>query len=165
VKIRLKILQSLLNDIHRDLSRPHAFAYERVGFISCSIGTADDAAVVLLVRDYHPVADDHYKQDASAGAVIDRSAFRIALQIALSKSACMFHIHRHEQIGKPWFSGIDLRENARFVPDFWNVKPELPHGAIVLSHDSASGLCWYPGRPRPIRIAEFWAVGSHTEKM
>ncbi len=58
------------------------------------------------------------------------------------------------------FSRTDARESAKFVPDFWNVRPEMPHGALVASKDSLWGLCWYPGMSAPIEIGEFVVVGS-----
>lgn len=72
----------------------------------------------------------------------------------------MFHVHMHEHWGRPWFSHIDSRESAKFVPDFWNVRPEFPHGALVLSLDSVSGLCWMSQLNKPIRISKFSIVGA-----
>jgi hypothetical protein len=54
---------------------------------------------------------------------------------------------------------MDIVQSYRFVPDFFKVQPHRPHGVIVLSHDSASGLCWLPGHHSPIRIREFEVVG------
>jgi hypothetical protein len=81
------------------------------------------------------------------------------MQFALTNDASMFHVHVHEHVGIPWFSRTDLRESRKFVPDFWNVRPNLPHGVIVLSADAAAGLCWYPGREKPISISHITAVG------
>lgn len=164
MKIAFRITQTLLLDIQRDLSRPHVIAAERIGFLSCGVGSTDKS-VILVAQRYFPVADGDYLPDPRAGAVIGRTALRKALEIAYRYPVGMFHVHRHEHSGKPWFSGLDLRENSKFVPDFWHVRPRMPHGAIVLSHDRAAGLCWYPGRQKPMRIHNFWAVGGRTVKL
>ena len=91
--------------------------------------------------------------------MFNADAMRAAMQFALTNDASMFHVHLHEHSGSPWFSRPDLRESRRFIPDFWNVKPGLPHGTLVLSVDAAAGLCWYPRREKPIRIAQITVVG------
>ena len=93
--------------------------------------------------------DGDYVDDPSAGATIGRSGLRKALQTAYTEGVSMVHVHLHEHRGRPGFSGTDLRENALFVPDFWNVQPSLPHGAVVFSFDSAVGQCWIPGSSSP----------------
>jgi len=89
-------------------------------------------------------------------------AIRIALQTAYNQPISMFHVHRHEHRGSPRFSGIDIRESRRFVPDFFKVQPDRCHGVIVLSHDSAAGLCWTSGTKEPITINKFVIVGRPT---
>jgi hypothetical protein len=55
---------------------------------------------------------------------------------------------------------VDLRETAKFVPDFWHVRPHLVHGAIVLSLDSAAGLCWHPQYSKPFQFSDLSTVGA-----
>ena len=88
------------------------------------------------------------------------SAIRKALEFALNNKAGMFHVHMHDHAGRPRFSRTDARESAKFVPDFWNVRPEMPHGALVASKNSLWGLCCYPGMSEPIEIDEFVVIGS-----
>lgn len=159
MKIHFKILQSLISSIRVDLRRPHPFAAERVGFISCRVAEIH-RGVLILGESYFPVADEDYVDDATVGAMMGPTAIRKALQFAYGERVCMFHVHMHEHSGRPWFSGIDLRENAKFVPDFWNVRPEFPHGVLVLSLDSASGLCWNSRGKKTLRIDEFVVVGT-----
>ena len=87
-------------------------------------------------------------------------AIRKALQLAYGLKRSMFHVHAHEHEGRPWFSPTDLRENRKFMLDFWHVRPEYPHGALVLSLDSAAGLCWVQANRKPFRISDFDVVGS-----
>jgi hypothetical protein len=161
--IRFKILSELARLIRVDLLRPHAFAAERVGFLSCRVGQTSDGLVIVVHR-YHPVDDCDYLDDPNVGAAMNSTAIRKALQIAYSNSASMFHIHLHDHSGRPRFSSVDTRETAQFVPDFFNVRSELPHGAIVLSKDSAFGMCWLSAVVKPVAIAEFVSVGSPIRK-
>ena len=161
MKPTLKIQRGLLDEIHADLSRPHSFAAERVGFISCKVA-ALDASNVVLAKSYLPVQDDQYEDDPSVGAMLNGAAFRAALQHSYLSGTAIFHVHRHEHRGHPQFSRIDVREARRFVPDFWKVQPSLPHGAVVLSHDRMHGLCWLPGHQTPIPFGNYTIVGFPT---
>lgn len=165
MNIELRISQALQRSIHVDLSRRHSFAAERVGFIACASGLLSDGGLVLLAESYLPVADDHYVDDLTTGATMGSTAIRIALQTAYNQPISMFHVHRHEHYGLPQFSQIDFRESRRFVPDFFKVQPHRCHGVIVLSHDSAAGLCWVPGMKEPIAIKKIIVVGQPTITM
>lgn len=160
--IRFKITQGLLHAVKEDLARVHEFAAERVGFLSCRAGRAGSDDLVVLAHAYHRVEDADYIDNPDAGATMGPDAIRKALQLAWRDPLSMFHVHVHEHLGKPRFSRIDSVESARFVPNFWHVRPEMPHGALVFSNDRAYGRCWYPGLNLPIEIAEFSFVGSPT---
>jgi hypothetical protein len=155
-----KITQSVLGRALCDLRRPHAFAAERVGFFSCRVGGLRSTGWVILAEEFHPVADDDYLEDHTVGAMMGPDAIRKAMQVALDRQCCMFHVHIHEHRGQPRFSAIDISETDKFVPDFWNVAPQMVHGAIVLSSDSMAGRCWHPRLRSPIRILELAAIGS-----
>jgi hypothetical protein len=158
MKTSFKISESLLKCIHADLSRPHRFAFERIGFIACRHASVT-GGIALLAERYHTVEDDDYLNNTKVGAMMGPSAIRKALQIAYKEPISMFHVHRHEHRGIPRFSPLDLRENAKFIPDFWKVRPGIAHGAIVLSHDSAFGLAWDPIDRIPKPFNEFTVIG------
>jgi len=160
MKLNFKAHRSLIVRIQEDLRRPHQFAFERVGFVSCRFGVIDHGALVLA-HDYHPVADEHYEVDQSVGARFGSAAIRSALEIAISKPVGIFHVHLHDHPGVPRPSSVDSREWAKFVPNFWHVRPELPHGALILSSDRIIGRCWYPGLIRPVAMSRFTVVDSH----
>ena len=141
MKIIFRTTDRFLKDVRADLSRPHPFAAERVGFISVR-AAANNEALLLIAADYHPLSDDEYIEDRSVGAMMGQEAIRKALNVALLQSAGMFHVHMHEHEGRPRFSRIDLREQIKFVPDFFKVRQGMPHGAIVLSRDLANGRAW-----------------------
>ena len=115
-------------------------------------------------REYRPVADEEYLDDPRVGAMMGPDAIRNALQWALRDGVALFHVHSHGGQGIPGFSQIDLRENARFVPDFFKVAPQCAHGAIVLSDNAAHGLIWFGlSRPRDV-IYSFVQVGVPLRK-
>lgn len=139
----ITIDDELFQQIHEDLHRPHAFAAERVGFITCSAARID-ATWHLTAMFYEPVPDNEYVDDPSVGAAVSGAAFRRFMMRAHGEPVSIFHVHRHDHRGRPNFSSVDRRESQRFVPDFLVVRPELPHGAIVLSYDEAHALLWDP---------------------
>jgi hypothetical protein len=159
MNLRFKITTALLATIRIDLRRQHPFAHERVGFISAGL-SAVGRDVFILARSYRPVADEDYLRDASVGAMMGPEAIRKALQWAMQDGHALFHVHTHGGRGVPGFSGIDVRENAKFVPDFCKVAPQCVHGAIVLSDNAARGQVWL-NRKRPHTfIAQFTEVGA-----
>jgi hypothetical protein len=159
MKIAFKITAALLQRVHSDLARPHPFAAERVGFLSCKVASFGPAGIMVLAHSFSPVGDDDYLDDQRVGAMMGPAAIRKALEVAYNDGVAMFHVHVHSHAGRPWFSRIDLHDAGDFVPDFWHVQPELPHGALVLSLDSAAGLCWVPGLRRPVAIGRLSVVG------
>ena len=160
MRVVFKLVDQLLERVRLDLARPHEFAAERVGFFICRVAGLVPEGVIVLAHDYRPVEDEDYIDDPTVGAMMGPTAIRKALEFALNNKTGMFHVHMHEHTGRPRFSRTDTRESAKFVPDFWNVSPEMPHGALVASTDSLYGFCWYPGMSAPIEIGEFVVVGS-----
>lgn len=146
--------------VRKDLLRPHAFANERVGFISVR-ATETDRVLLLLAQDYYAVADHDYVRDSSVGAMMGQEALRKALEIALLNPVGMLHVHMHLFSGRLWFSRTDLREQLRFVPDFFKVRPNMPHGALVLSEHAAAGRVWLDAG-RIERVAEFNTLGDRV---
>jgi hypothetical protein len=159
LSIQFKIARRLLESVRKDLTRPHRFAFERVGFISAGLSSAADN-LWILARSYRPVADDDYLDDPSVGAMMGPEAIRKALQWAMSERVAIFHVHTHHGHGEPGFSGVDLREQAKFVPTFFQIAPQCPHGALVLSDDAAYGHIWLDGEKPLQAITGFVEVGS-----
>ena len=158
MNIEFRLTMNLLDRIHKQLSLPHPFAAERVGFISCGLSQLPNNGLLILAESYLAVADSDYIDNPHYGALMSSPAIRKALQFSFKNRKVMFHVHRHEHKGHPKFSSIDLRESSKFIPDFWKVQPKLPHGIIVLSHDSLSGLCWHPNSDKTIPINKFSLV-------
>jgi hypothetical protein len=153
----------LLRKVRGDLQRPHEHAAERVGFLLCRAASRGGEGLLILAADYHSVADEDYLRDESVGAMMGPAAIRKAMQRAYaggSQDVSVFHVHTHGHQGLPGFSDIDDREGRRFVPDFFNAAPDMPHGMIVLSHDRAFGLCWRSKSSAPRIINRFASVGA-----
>ncbi|NUT16882.1 MAG: hypothetical protein HOQ33_20580, partial [Cupriavidus sp.] len=143
MKATIQICEALLKRMHADLSRPHAFAAERVGFVTCT-AKHTELGWRLTAASYESVPDQGYIDDPSVGAAVSGNVFRTYLQRAHGEPISVIHVHRHDHCGKPAFSAVDRHESERFVPDFLNVRPELPHGVLVLSYDNAQALIWDP---------------------
>ena len=162
MKTVLRITDRLLEAIHTDLRRPHPFAGERVGFLTCGVANLANGGLGLYGATYHPVADDDYEDDPRAAAMLGSGAFRKMLQKIYAKPASVLHVHRHDHYGRPGPSITDQRESRRFIPSFWNVCPSHPHGTLILSFDDVWGALWIkPEQP----IAELDAcaiVGDRT---
>ena len=161
--IRLKITSALLDEVRRDLVRPHAFAHERVGFLKAGLAISEcDCAI--LVHSYSPVADDDYLKDPSISAMMGPNAISKAMAAAFEDGVALFHVHSHRGEGIPQFSSVDLRENRKFVPDFFKVRPQRPHGAVVLSDTYVYGQVWLDPSETARPIDQFQIVGPHYRK-
>jgi hypothetical protein len=164
MKIALRIRADILDAARTDLRRPHPFAAERVGFLIARPARSAKG-LILLVSRYDSVPDDGYTLDLSVGAMMNETTILGAMQKAYTEKVSILHVHSHGFFGRPSFSRTDLRESARFVQSFVNVRPEYPHGAMVLSDDSATGRCWLPGGKKPSSIDTFAIVGKNLRKI
>lgn len=159
-RIVFRATSPFLARVRADLERPHRFAAERVGFITARAARGEEG-LVILAEDYHPVDDEDYIDDPSVGAMVGQEGFRKALELALLGNVSVFHVHMHGPSRRLWFSGTDLREQAKFVPDFFGVCPNMPHGAVVLESRTAAGRIWLSTSDVRI-IDEFNQVGPRT---
>ncbi|KTE01918.1 hypothetical protein [Sphingopyxis sp. H115] len=157
--IHFKIGNDLVEAVRTDLHRAHPFAYERVGFLFAGVA-APGGDLIVTASDYRPVADEDYLDDSNVGAMMGPDAIRKALQHSYQTRTAAIHVHLHVHRGRPNFSGVDNRENAKFVPNFFNVSPQRPHGAIVLSEDAMRGHIWLHRDARPVPIGRFSVVGA-----
>jgi len=163
MRLHFRITRALLDSVRIDLRRPHPFAHERVGFISAGLSAADED-VLIVAREYRAVLDEDYLRDPTVGAMMGAEAIRKALQWAMQDRLALFHVHTHGGQGLPGFSRIDLRENAKFVPDFLKVTPQCAHGAIVLSDNAARGQLGFDPRQPCMPIDSFAEIGAPIRK-
>jgi hypothetical protein len=161
MNIVMRIPKKLMEEIRQDLMRSHAFAAERVGFISCHKAILPDG-ILVLADGYYPVAENDYLQNQRVGAMIGADAIRKAMQKAYSEQCGMFHVHMHHHRGRPSFSSIDRKCNNTLIPDFFNASHNMPHGAVVLSLDGAHGQCWSSKNNASTIIKEISVIGVPT---
>lgn len=158
--VTMKISRQLVLDARGDLDRPHHFALERVGYFVCRPARVSEEHLLLCAYDYFPIADEHYLDDPSAGAMVGPDGLRSAMQVAYSEQASLFHTHLHAHRGTPWFGRYDLEQNHQFVPDMFNVAAGAPHGALIMSFDEIAGLCWVKRGASPQVISRIVEVGA-----
>lgn len=161
MKLTFRITDQLLGAVHADLNRPHPFAGERVGFLTCGVGALPGDGLAIYAAAYQPVLDEDYVEDHRVAAMLGSRAFRRMLQIAYRDPTSVFHVHRHDHPGLPSPSHTDETESARFVPDFWKVCPNHPHGIIILSLDSMCGRVWHPTSRQILPFTGYKIVGEH----
>ena len=160
MRIIFRSTAALCERVRADLRRPHEFAAERVGFLSCRFGKLKPSGFVVVAAEYHAVSDDDYIDDPRFGALVGERAFRAAVEHAYRNTVGMFHVHMHGHPGSPSFSSVDRHEQLAFVPSFFNACPNVPHGAILLSHDAAAGTCWLKAGKSSHPFTEVMIVGS-----
>lgn len=160
----LKVPKTLLDAIREDLQRPHSFAFERVGFLTAGAAATAASAVTLFAREYHPVADGDYVRDSTVGAKIGQNAMSLAALCAHQSRASLLHVHMHGGYGQPEFSHTDLVSGRDFAPGFFGVVPRMPHGLLVLSADSATGLLWFAEDAEGTYIHRFIETGVPSRK-
>ena len=78
--IRMRLSETLVNNVLEDLRTPHSFAAERIGFLCCRQRSVP-SGVLLLGCKYEPIRDDQYIQDDAVGARFDSSAIRSGMQL------------------------------------------------------------------------------------
>ena len=116
MKARIKIPNRMLDEIRDDLRRPHAFAHERVGFITAGVASPGPGELMLFARAYRPVEDQDYVPDPTVGVKIGGDAMRKALQSAYRPRAALLHVHTHGGRGTPDFSDVDRTPTERTNP-------------------------------------------------
>jgi hypothetical protein len=161
MSVIVRIPRALYKAIITDLTRPHAFAAERVGFLFTRPGRSSDGRWLALAVGYEPVAEEHYTptNDPWIGVEINSGGIRAAMQHILNTGEGAFHVHLHEHYGAPRFSSVDLRDLPPMVASFQYVGRQAVHGGLVLSWDSATALAWEPGQSNPATVEKITVVG------
>ena len=161
MRVHIRMSRAFYNSIRADLSRPHPFANERVGFVFARLGTAANNLHLVLPVDYGPVADEEYVYTAhrGIGAEISSTAIRTAMQRTMDTSEGAFHVHMHEHLGRPRFSRVDTRDLPLLARSFQHASPTLSHGALLLSKDDCVALVWLPGQSEPTTAEQISVVG------
>ncbi len=159
MNVRVRITRSLYDRVRADLSRPHRFAAERVGFLFTRLGNTGTAEPIVLITEYSSLADDRYIDDPKSGARIDSNAIRGAMQQVIDRHEGVFHVHIHQFTGRPFFSEMDREELPRLIPSFRAVGPAFAHGLFLMNEDECTAAVWLPGTSSSITAARLSVVG------
>jgi hypothetical protein len=164
MKTIFKLPSALLTEMRTDLARAHPVAAERVGFVRVRCALGPQGELILLAQDYRPVDEEDYIDSRRFGALIGSAAFRKELGTIYFREVGLFHVHLHDHSGHPEFSKTDTRESSRFVPDFFNARPNRPHGTLLLSQDEVIGRIWFSRSNRPRLIDRTVVVGNPMQE-
>lgn len=159
----VKMNGALHSEILNDLSRPHPFAAERIGFAVARMGKAHGGVPLLLLARYHPIPDHEYVKDNNVGARIGCEAIRWAMQAAYYGRAAregIFHIHLHGHCGETGMSGTDKREIPKMIQAVQSVGRNTVHGIIILSRDHGSAWLCLPGQEEGMRAESVSVIGA-----
>lgn len=162
MRINIKLTGHLYNEIVRDLTRPHPFAAERVGFVFGRAGALSNDSTLILLTRYHSIPDNQYLKDPTVGARIGGEAITWAMQALYygrSVREGIFHIHMHKHGGETKMSRVDNRDSTKLMPGFQSVGRESVHGIIILSLDHGSGWVWLPAHNELIEADSISIVG------
>lgn len=165
MRVIIRINRSLYESIRTDLLRPHDHAYERVGFVHARIGIISDHEKLVLFSGYHSVPDENYLRDEEAGARIDSSAIRNAMQRSMDTGKGMFHVHLHNHVGIPGLSLMDETEIPPIISSLRVATPQSPHGIFLLSKNKSLGLVWLPGISGPTKASKISIIGYPIDRI
>ena len=152
MKCILRLRRSLFDEILSDLRRPHAHAFERVGFLYGRLARAG-SLVIMVPFEYTPVPDEQYVDDRTVGAMIDADALFDAHQRARSTGQCCLHVHAHGDTDGTWFSRTDVSTLDRIGPSLQRMAKSAAHGGLVLTNTMGACLMWLPEETKPVRSA------------
>ena len=124
-----------------NLSRPHPFAAEWVGFLYGRLASAGADSALVLMTGYEPVADERYINDPWSGARIDSQAIRGAMQGVLDRGQCGFHVRMHHWPGRPILSRVDAEEIPSVVTGLRRVGLVHAHGIVPLHQEECAPGC------------------------
>lgn len=160
IDITIKIPSVLLNQIKKDLIRPHEFASERIGFINSKFKTFENGKIIILLNDYHVIDDDCYIDDSSVGARINSDAIRMGMQSIINNESGCFHVHYHEfSIESPEFSTTDFIDNPEIVKSFSNVNKNKAHGMIVIGNNGLNAQVKLPNSDKLQKVDKIVEIG------
>jgi hypothetical protein len=165
MKVEIRMPTALHAEAMADLMRPHPFALERVGFLSANCSWLASNHVVVLLSEYHPVPDEHYRDDDDAGASIGSDAICDALARILHSGRGQFHVHVHEHRGVPFPSRVDRIGLPPMVKSFAITAPSQASGYLILSKDSAWAEVFALNFTQPLPATKITCVGFPFQRL
>jgi hypothetical protein len=160
--VSIKMTGSLYATILKDLSRPHPFASERVGFVLARLGSLADSGSLVLLHRYHSIPDDQYIEDSTVGARIGSQAITWGMQEAYRGRKTregVFHVHLHAHNGRTGMSVVDQREIPEMVRGFHAVGTEAAHGILIFSLNHGFAWVWPAGKNELVIASKICVIG------
>jgi hypothetical protein len=159
MNVHVRMQRSFFDLVVDDLSRPHSFAAERVGFVFAERALAGSGHCLLFPVDYKSVQDDAYIPDNDVGVCFGTSAIRDALQTARTTGMSCLQVHLHDHSGQTHFSAVDVKTIDQLAVSLAAVAPQGFHGGLVFSRDNATARIWDAEKPRSRADARVSIVG------
>lgn len=161
MNIIVKIPRNLFDQAKTDLFRPHAFAFERVGFFSTRCSRFNQTTLVHCVA-YNSVADIDYINDESVGARIGPGAITEAMTRSVNDSVGQIHVHWHGGFGLPRPSDTDSRELPPLSGSLSNANDAETHGWMILGETDAYTSILLPGEVKMVSESPVSIIGFPT---
>lgn len=159
MKIEIRIPSTIRAAAMKDLTRPHPFAFERVGFLAATTTLLGPDHHLVLVTGYHSVPDEHYIDDDSVGACIGGEAIRAAMQRVIDEAKGQLHVHLHDHAGPTGPSFTDRKGLPPVVRSLATVGPNQASGYLIFSLDAAWAELRVPGVAAPVLATKITSVG------
>ena len=135
----IKLTTSMYQEVLRDLSREHAYAAERCGFV---LARSTQGGRQIFLTKYMSIEDRHYGDNPNVGAEIDGEVLREVLKEAYKDKCGVFHVHMHADFGTLGFSSTDLHFFDGFMPALKGVSSSQPHGALLFDGRRGIAKVW-----------------------
>lgn len=135
--MKTQFKDELLNEAAKDLSRPHPFAFERVGYL---LGEIKDE--ILILNEWMSFEDFYYEENEEVGARIGFEGMTLLIKKVFNSKKHFFHTHLHEFQAIPSFSGVDMRSLLEVTPSLFDFSGTGPHGAFLIGRESSKLIFW-----------------------
>lgn len=135
--MKTQFKKGLFEKVIQDLSRPHSFAFERVGYL---FGGIQDET--LRLDDWLSFDDSHYEENDDVGARIGVEGMTYLMKKAFVEKKHFFHTHLHDFQDIPTFSGIDLKSLLEVTPSLFDFSGKETHGAILIGREKSKLVWW-----------------------
>lgn len=135
--MKIKFRDGLLNEVTNDLSRPHPFAFERVGYL-----LGENRNGILILNEWISFDDSHYEENEDVGARVGADGMTLLIKKAFSEKKLFFHTHLHDFQDIPSFSGVDMRSLMEVTPSLFDFSGTGPHGALLIGRKSSRIIWW-----------------------
>lgn len=138
--------------------------YEEAGILLAGLCTTKDL-IELLVREVVPVPGDAYLTSGGMYLEIDPEFLAPLIKRCRLEGFSFILTHSHPFSSSVSFSGIDDAGEVRLFEKIQQRVPNVPHGAIVMGHDSVSARVRLPGQHYSQPIDLFKIVGDKITKL